>query len=269
MSKKKKVDTRHLFHAICHLNIIPVRSKPYETETLVSQMLFGETCTILEKKNKHWFKICTTICNITGWVRAIQVTLIEESQYYKYSDKTAMTLEICHPVFNEDISKSIVMGSTLPCYDGISCQMPDSNYVYNGQASKSGGLELNAELLVKIARRFLYSPELQGGRSPFGIDAGALIQHIFRFFEISLPRFPHEQYMHGEIVDFIELSTEGDLVFCQDDEGQINHVGLVIGEKKVLHVYGFVRIDKLDHYGFYNYDLRKYTHKLRIIKRLI
>lgn len=269
MSKKKKVDTKHYFHGVCHLNVVPVRSKPLENEYMISQMLFGETCVIVEKKNKHWFKIKTTICNIKGWIQSSQLQLINEDLYNKLSNNPAIALEICHPVFNEDISKSIVIGSSLPCYDGISCLMPDAKYVYNGQATQSDGLEISQELLIKIARRYLYSPELSGGRSPFGIDAGALVQHIFRFFQILLPRFPYEQYLEGEIVDFVELSKEGDLVFCEDIEGNISHVGLIIGEKKVMHVYGCVRIDKLDHHGFYNYDLRKYTHKLRIIKRII
>lgn len=269
MSKKKKVNTKHLFHAVCHLNVIPVRSKPFTDEPMISQMLFGETCIILEKKNKHWFRIQTAICGTVGWISAVQVLLVDEKQYDKCIESSALALEICHPIFNDEISKSIVIGSSLPQYDGISCFMPDNKYVYNGQAASSGGLELTGELLVKICRRYLFSPELAGGRSPFGIDAGALIQNVFNFFNISLPRSPHEQYMTGEIIDFVELSTEGDLAFCMDDQGQIHHVGIVIGDKKVLHVYGCVRIDKLDHHGFYNTDLQKYTHKLRIIKRVI
>lgn len=269
MSRKKRIDTKHLFHAICHLNMIPVFNKPLDESIILSQMLFGETCTIVEKKNKHWCKIQTTTCNIKGWVKAIQIQMIEESIFQKLSNNPAVALEICHPLFNEDNNKSIVIGSSLPCYDGISCIMPDAKYVYNGQAAQSDTLEKSQELLIKIARRYLHSPELNGGRSPFGIDAGALIQNVFRCLDISLPRFPNEQYLHGEIVDFVELAQEGDLAFCEDADGQIFHVGVIIGEKKVLHVYGCVRIDKIDHHGFYNYDLRKYTHKLRIIKRIL
>ena len=269
MSKKKKVNTKHLFHAVCHLNVIPVRSKPSDEDLMISQMLFGETCIILEKKNKHWYKIQTSICNIMGWVRSIQVMLMEENMYEKYVENSSTALEICHPIFNDDISKSIVIGSSLPQYDGISCLMPDNKYVYNGQAASSLGLEQFSELIVKIARRYLYSPELQGGRTPFGIDPGALIQNVFNFFNVSLPRFPHEQYLLGEIIDFVEMSCEGDLAFCMDEMGQIHHVGLIIGEKKVMHVHGCVRIDKLDHHGFFNVEMKKYTHKLRIIKRVI
>ncbi|MGB4838346.1 MAG: SH3 domain-containing C40 family peptidase [Saprospiraceae bacterium] len=268
MSKKKKVDNRHLFHAICHLNVVPVWAYPSDDSIMVSQILFGETCTILEKKNKNWYKIQTTVCNIVGWVHSIQIKLVNQISFENLSNNAATALEICHPAFNEENSKSIVIGSSLPLYDGISFQMPENKYVYNGQAALSEGLELNSELLIKLARRYLFSPELRGGRSPFGIDSGALIQNVFKFFGIFMPRFPHEQYLHGEIVDFAELASEGDLAFCENKEGHIHHVGLIIGEKKVIHVYGCVRIDKFDHHGFYNSDLQKYTHKLRIIKKV-
>jgi gamma-D-glutamyl-L-lysine dipeptidyl-peptidase len=269
MSKKKKVDNKNLFHAICHLNVVPVWYAPADDAIMVSQMLFGETCTILEKKNKNWFKIQTTICNIIGWVHSIQLSLMDQNMFEKLSQNPATALEICHSAFNDENKKSIVIGSSLPLYDGISFQMPDNKYVYNGQAVLADGLEITTELIVKLARRYLFSPELRGGRSPFGIDAGAFIQNLFKFFGIFMPRFPQEQYLHGTIVDFAQLSKEGDLAFCENKEGQIHHVGLVIGEKKVMHVYGCVRIDKLDHHGFYNHELQKYTHKLRIIKRII
>lgn len=269
MAKKKKIDTKHLFHAVCHLNIIAVRPKPDVTEALLTQMLFGEVCQIVEKKNKHWYKIKTNTDSAIGWVQTTQITLIAEDIYDKYRTNHALTLEICHPTFNEEVSKYVVLGSRLPLYDGISCTLPDGKYIYNGQAVPVGGLEFSIELLVKIARRYLYSPELKGGKSPFGIDAVLFIQQVFRFFGIELPGNINEQYLQGDIIDFIEQSREGDVVFFYDDMGQINHAGIVIGEKRIIHVYGCVRIDKLDHFGIHNADLHKYTHKLRIIKRVI
>ncbi|MFZ1750317.1 MAG: NlpC/P60 family protein [Saprospiraceae bacterium] len=268
MPKKIKSENKHLVHGICHLNMIPVRVKPTDDAIVSSQMLFGETCWVVEKKNKHWFKVQTNICDTLGWVKAIQLILIEEALFDKYIENSGISLEIAQPIFNDEISKSIVMASSLPLFDGISCQMPYNNYVYNGQAATAQGLDFSAELLVKVARRYLYSPELTGGRSPYGIDAGAFIQNIMRCFGIKLPRQPHLQHLEGQIIDFVEMCSEGDLVFCQDNEGQINHVGMVIGEKQIIHVYGCVRIDKLDHFGIYHNEQKKYTHKLRIIKRL-
>jgi gamma-D-glutamyl-L-lysine dipeptidyl-peptidase len=267
MSRKKKVDTKHLFHAVCPYNVIPVRNKPAIDQLMITQMLFGEVCEIVEKKNKHWYKIKFQSDENMGWVMSSQICLISDEVYHKYLQNTSLVLEVCQSVFNEESSKSIVLGSSLPLYDGISCTLSDGKYIYNGQVTNMQGLEYSDELIVKIARRYLWSPELPGGRSPFGIDSSAMIQMIYRLFGRTISRHAHEQSKSGEVIDFVDLAKEGDLAFCHDDSGQICHVGMIVGPKKVLHVHGCARIDKIDHFGIYNMDLRKYTHKLRIIKR--
>jgi hypothetical protein len=40
-------------------------------------------------------------------------------------------------------------------------------------------------------------------------------------------------------------------------------------EGTVMHASGKVRIDPIDHQGIYNRELKRYTHKLRVIKRFI
>ena len=68
---------------------------------------------------------------------------------------------------------------------------------------------------------------------------------------------------------FVEESEAGDLAFFDNAEGKIIHVGIVLGDGKIIHASGKVRIDKLDHYGIFNNDLNKYTHKLRVIKKIV
>ena len=267
MSKNKAADTRHMVHLICGINVIPVRNSPDMASPQVSQMLFGEVAEIIRKKNKYWFRIMTNTCRSEGWVHSSQVMLIDEHKYQKYTEENALTMEICHPAFNDDVAKYLVMGSTLPRHDGISFKMPDNKYIYNGQAISPEGLEFVPELISKIARRYMFAPEMPGGRSPFGIDAGALIQNTFRFFNINLPRTPDLQCMYGTMVDFEQQATEGDVAFCMDEDGRVDHAGILLGDGKVLHVYGSVRTDRIDHFGIFNKEIRRYTHRLRIIRR--
>lgn len=267
MAKKPLVSKTALMHGICTLNIVSVYDKPNEHGVVINQLLFGETFLVLYKKNKLWIKIQTTYLGITGWVKTNQLQLIDEKKYKKLSVPSSKTLDIAYTAFNDDISKNIVLGSNLPLFDGISFSMPDGKYIYNGQATTNEGLEADAELITKIARRYLHAPELTGGRTPFGIDSGALIQNIFNFFNFSLPRLPHEQCTYGENVDFMEFVQEGDIAFCEVAENKISHAGIILSDRNVLHVYGSVRIDKIDHFGIFNTDIRRYTHKLRIVKR--
>ena len=60
-----------------------------------------------------------------------------------------------------------------------------------------------------------------------------------------------------------------DLAFFDDPEGNIIHVGILINRHRIIHCSGSVRIDALDHEGIYNESEQKYTHKLRLIKRIL
>ena len=40
-------------------------------------------------------------------------------------------------------------------------------------------------------------------------------------------------------------------------------------ENYIIHAYGQVRIDRLDHTGIFNAERRRYTHSLRVIKQIL
>jgi cell wall-associated NlpC family hydrolase len=67
----------------------------------------------------------------------------------------------------------------------------------------------------------------------------------------------------------VEEAEPGDLAFFDNEEGNIIHVGMVIAGGKIIHASGKVRIDKLDHQGIYNVEARNYTHRLRLLKRIV
>lgn len=63
--------------------------------------------------------------------------------------------------------------------------------------------------------------------------------------------------------------TRATWLFFDNGRGHINHVGIILPECHIIHASGKVRIDKLDHFGIFNSELNRYTHQLRIIKRLL
>ena len=86
---------------------------------------------------------------------------------------------------------------------------------------------------------------------------------------MKLLRDASQQATQGESISLIAEAEPGDLLFFDNNEETITHVGILIGNQKVIHASGKVRIDKIDHQGIYNEDLKKYTHNLRLIKRII
>ncbi|GLR15971.1 C40 family peptidase [Portibacter lacus] len=265
---KKIIQSEDPF-AICIVAIAPLRARPSHSEEQVSQLLIGEQAMILDRKGKHWYKVRTEWDNYVGWIDAKQIHLIDEEDFEKNKEHAAFALELVQGAMGAEFSIPVTIGATLPRFDGISCKMPFGKMTYSGQAIFADTLELDEYRLVKLGLKYIHAPYQWGGRSPFGIDGSGLIQMIFKLAGIRIPRDSDKQIALGELVDFPSDAQPADLAFFEDTKGNIVHVGMIIEESKILHAYGKVRQDYFDHHGIYNSDLGKYTHKLRIIKRVI
>jgi len=44
---------------------------------------------------------------------------------------------------------------------------------------------------------------------------------------------------------------------------------MLLDDGKIIHASGKVRIDPIDHHGIYNIENKTYSHKLRLIKKVI
>ena len=116
---------------------------------------------------------------------------------------------------------------------------------------------------------YLNAPYQWGGRSPFGIDCSGLTQMVYKMSGISLQRDSSVQSEQGKAIHLLDETHPGDLAFFDNEKGIINHVGILISPNKIIHASGKVRIDSIDQYGIYKAGNKKYSHKLRIIKRIL
>jgi cell wall-associated NlpC family hydrolase len=133
----------------------------------------------------------------------------------------------------------------------------------------SSHLSNNSLTIVKLAKKLLYVPYLEGGKTPMGMDAPGMVQILFKLLKLKLPRFVHQQVYFGELIHFIENGAAGDLIFFENKKGIIDHVGIYLGEGKIIHVADRVKIDLVDHFGIFDEAKKAYTYKLRVIKRLL
>ena len=253
---------------ICALSVVPVRSSASDKSEMVSQLLFGEMVEILEKKGT-WAKVRCSWDNYIGWIDIKQVKIITPSEFKSYSENHSCSLELIQPAISDDYYLPIALGSNLPNYDGLRFSFNGSSFTFSGQVITPVEIEAQADLVLKIARRYLFAPYLWGGRSPLGIDCSGFTQVVFKMVGKNLPRDAYEQVEQGDLVDFIEESQDGDLAFFENRKGKISHVGILLPEGQIIHASGQVRIDKIDHYGIFNTEKEKYTHRLRVIKRIL
>jgi cell wall-associated NlpC family hydrolase len=267
--KEEEQDKAEKKYAICALSVIPVRSSPSDASEMISQLLFGELVEIIGKRGKNWRKIRGEWDNYIGWVDPKQLLKITQEQFEKYTETYAHALELMTPAMAGGKTIPLLMGSVLPNFDGITFELKKQKFTYSGQVIFPDEFTPTPDLIHKIAKRYLNAPYQWGGRSPFGIDCSGFTQNVFKIIGIKLPRDSAQQVNFGDTVEFVDFAQTGDLAFFENKNGKIIHVGIVAPDRKIIHASGKVRKDDLDHQGIYNAKIKRYTHKLRIIKRIL
>lgn len=98
-------------------------------------------------------------------------------------------------------------------------------------------LEKNASTfstLKKSAYSFLGARYRFGGNSRYALDCSSFTQQVFREQEVSLPRTAREQFRIGSVVPVGDL-RKGDLVFFRTYAPFPSHVGIYLGDRKMIH----------------------------------
>ena len=253
---------------ICSLSIVPCRKEASGTSEMVTQLLFGETYTIAED-GEEWLRITTDYDNYPCWISAKQHTRITDADHKNLQTGT-LSSELVQVISAADrnLIFPITIGATLPGIKNGKIKIADSEFLFEGQFSNINEKK-NIEDIKQTAYMFLNAPYLWGGKSPFGIDCSGFVQIVYKLNGYKLPRDARQQVELGTALSFVEEAEPGDLAFFDNEEGNIVHVGIILENQQIIHASGCVRIDKFDHYGIFHSDNKKYSHLLRVIKKVI
>lgn len=88
--------------------------------------------------------------------------------------------------------------------------------------------------LQRSAYSFLGARYRFGGNSPTALDCSSFTQQVFRLQDINLPRTAREQFQVGDEVSQGDL-RRGDLVFFRTYARYASHVGIYLGNRKMIH----------------------------------
>jgi hypothetical protein len=251
-------------YGLAKLAVIPVRAEGSDKAEIITQLLFGDHYEVLEEEEK-WVRIRNHFDQYEGWICRKQFFEINGKEF----DELGMnefplcgSLTAMVTLNGENIN--ITRGAVLPYLHQGEIRIRDQRAKFVGEENSP-----SSEKLMDYAMSYLNTPYLWGGRSPFGIDCSGFAQIVYKLCGYKLPRDAYQQAEHGYDVPFVETSEPGDLAFFDNQEGRINHVGIVTEPGKIIHASGRVRIDLLDSQGIFNEETKRYTHKLRLIRRLI
>lgn len=239
-----------------HLFSIPLRAEPSSKSEMVSQILFGETYQVIEQKS-DWCLIQTDFDQYQGWINEAQFFhfvhtpsgqsyIIPSSLTWLQTPKIKLALPAGAQVFYQEDGKI----ETCCGYKGkLLYAMPP------GQG------------ILEVAQQFLMAPYLWGGRSYFGIDCSGFVQIAYKILGHALPRDAKDQALVGKTLGFLDNCQAGDLAFFENEQGKIVHVGIMLNPNQIIHAYGHVRVDNIDSTGIWSKEYKKYSHRLRLIKR--
>lgn len=255
---------------VCLLSIIPIRVEPSDESEMVTQIQFGELITVNQKQD-NWMHIRNVFDNYEGWIDEKQIVLIDEKEFNRLSKLSPIfTTDLVEIVLDSEnkVVIPILFGSAIYESEDMEFMVNGQLFQYNGQVTGSKS-NIDSSSILENAMLFLNTPYLWGGKSPFGIDCSGFIQNVYKVSGIELLRDAGQQATQGETISLFDEAQPGDLLFFDNAEGEIIHVGILMNEQKIIHASGKVRIDAIDHQGIYNKAMNKYTHNLRLIKRIL
>lgn len=255
---------------VCNLSLVPLRTEPSDKSEMSSQLLFGDHFTILEITEK-WVRILTAFDEYEGWIDFKQHEEIDQAAFVALHDlNTILGLSVSHTVNRTSTNENLylVAGSNIPNTLDNFFYLRDTRYKLEKPIVKPAKDKFRSGV-SNAAIFYLNAPYLWGGRSVFGIDCSGFTQMVFRQFGIRLKRDAWQQAEQGDLVAFLQETVSGDLAFFDNEDGRITHVGIMLGNERIIHASGRVKIDPVDNHGIYSHELNRYTHKLRIVKRLV
>lgn len=254
---------------VVRLSACNIRSKPKHSSELSTQAILGTPINILKKENS-WFYIQTPD-GYLGWVDAagiMPMNNIEQKNWFE-SDKVIYTevfgFVYSKPDYNSNTISDIVEGSILKLMgESLDKQFwivsfPDDRIGYINKKNAlvlKDFLNLNSNYsandIISSAKELMGIPYLWGGTSAKALDCSGFTKTVYFMHGILLPRDASQQVKVGKVIaidrSFSKLN-KGDLLFFgnkrKDGSDRITHVAIYLGNGKIIHETGAVRIQSL------------------------
>lgn len=254
-------------YGVVRLSVCNIRSKPKHSAELATQSTLGSSLRIY-KKEGDWYYVQTPD-DYLGWLDKDGFTRMDKTAYdaWMQEEKVIVTTDIAKAKATADLESETVsdlLPGNILAKKGVEgdfekVAFPDGREAFIPRRFRA---DLNAWLentkpdtsrIFQTAKRMMGSPYLWGGTSSKGMDCSGYTKQIFFENGILLPRDASQQVRVGE-----EVKTDttlvnllpGDLLFfgrkaTAEKKERIWHVAIYLGDGKIIHSAGNVKIQSL------------------------
>jgi len=210
--------------------VTDIWSKPAFESSRTNQAVLGQILRSERLYRDH--NLIYTEDNYRGWVRDSHVIHIDRSAPVSKQAKVKVPLaEIFTNSGGRTIACRLSYGSVIEYDtrqgDWVRLILPrgwikKENLLFAPKAKTS------LSKIIRTLKAFQGIPYLWGGRSGFGLDCSGLVQLVYNFHGLALPRDTKDQIKCGKRVSRKALSA-GDLIFSP------GHVSVCLGHGRIIH----------------------------------
>ncbi len=218
------------------------RNASYQSE-VVTQALLTEK--IVVSKSDNNFSLVKLQDGYEGWISNYQ-WVAADKRAVEYKKVRSHFIKIYDsPDDNHRCLRDATIGTNLSVLDNQNgwsqIILPDGIKGWVESHHFGPFPTVTREGVIQLANEFIGYPYHWGGRSVKGFDCSGLIQTIFALVGINLPRDAWMQHRDvREVGHQLQDVQPGDLYFFAEGGTKITHVGLAVGEGRIIHARGMV-----------------------------
>ena len=234
---------------LVNVSVADLYREPTFASERTTQALLGERVELLERHED--FSLIRTGDRYEGWVADLQLCGARQFPHRRATARSHHFPVHAEPDGKAPQIRDVVIGCRLAYserQDGwLQLVLPDGAIGW-AQAEHFGALPaLCRQAAVDLAMEFLGYPYCWGGKSPKGLDCSGLVQLVFSLLQKPVPRDAVMQYREGRMLSERTADAEpGDLYFFGTCRETVDHVGIALGNCKLIHASGMVRINSLN-----------------------